>query len=267
MKKNRQISFDTETTGLKPEENHRLVEFAGIEIIDGEKTGRNLHLYFNPERADMPERAYEVHGLSIEFLSDKPLFKEKAEEILDFLEDSEIIAHNLGFDVKFLNAELGRASKPKIWSRVNKATDTVALSKMLYPKERKHSLDALCDRLTIDRSHRVLHGALLDAELLADAYLKMVTEFPLTKIIEDIEQRNWERPPVKRFESVVLNPIRVSNKDLKQHIEYVKGYVETKAITPEYMERHIEHIKRVYYAERGQEVPQQPGKPSNTMKP
>jgi DNA polymerase-3 subunit epsilon len=165
----REIVFDTETTGLSPAGGDRMVEIGCVEIVNGVETGRHFHAYFNPER-DMPFEAQEVHGLSNLFLSDKPRFPEKAEELLDFIEDSPLVAHNAGFDFGFLNYELERCGRPPVG--MHRMVDTLMLARTRHPGA-KHSLDALCMRFGIDRSHRVKHGALLDAQLLAQVYVEL----------------------------------------------------------------------------------------------
>lgn len=165
----REIVFDTETTGLNPSTGDRMVEIGCIEIINRVETGRHFHCYFNPER-DMPFEAEAVHGLSTHFLSDKPLFADKAEELLDFIADAPLVAHNAGFDFGFLNHELGLVGRPSVC--MTRMRDTLALARSKHPGA-KHSLDALCMRFGIDRSHRVKHGALLDAQLLAQVYVEL----------------------------------------------------------------------------------------------
>ena len=165
----REIVFDTETTGLNPAGGDRMVEIGCIEIINRVETGRTYHAYFNPER-DMPFEAQEVHGLSNLFLSDKPRFAEKAGELLDFIEDSPLVAHNASFDFGFLNHELDRCGRPSV--SMHRMVDTLQLARSKHPGA-KHSLDALCMRFGIDRSHRVKHGALLDAQLLAQVYVEL----------------------------------------------------------------------------------------------
>ena len=165
----REIVFDTETTGLNPIGGDRMVEIGCVEMCNRVETGRHFHAYFNPERL-MPSEAEAVHGLTSIFLSDKPLFSEKAEELLDFIEDSPLIAHNAGFDFGFLNFELERCGRPTVCTR--RMVDTLQLARTRHPGA-KHSLDALCMRFGIDRSHRVKHGALLDAQLLAQVYVEL----------------------------------------------------------------------------------------------
>ena len=165
----RQVVFDTETTGLSAENGDRILEIGCVELLHRKLTGRRLHLYINPER-DSEEGALRVHGLTTEFLSDKPKFAEVADQILDFMRDAEIIIHNAAFDVGFINKELERLNLPPLASHVAGIVDTLALAKEMFPGKR-NSLDALCDRLGVDNSARTLHGALLDAELLADVYI------------------------------------------------------------------------------------------------
>ena len=165
----REIVFDTETTGLDPKTGDRMVEIGCIEMVNLVPTGATYHAYFNPER-DMPAGAEAVHGLSAAFLSDKPLFREVAQELLDFIGDSPLVAHNAGFDFGFLNAELALIAKEPVCT--TRMVDTVAIARKRHPGA-KLSLDALCSRYGIDRSHRVKHGALLDAELLAQVYVEL----------------------------------------------------------------------------------------------
>ncbi len=165
----REVVFDTETTGLDPDAGHRVVELGAIEMINRVETGRTLHLYFNPER-DMPPEAEAIHGISARFLSDKPLFREKADEILAFLADADLVAHNARFDFKFLNAELAGCGRPPL--DPGRMVDTQALARARHPGA-KHTLDALCTRYGIDRSRRIKHGALLDSELLAQLYVEL----------------------------------------------------------------------------------------------
>ena len=165
----REIIFDTETTGLDPLNGDRLVEIGCIELINRVATGRTHHAYFNPQRS-MPVEAERVHGLSDRFLSDKPLFSQGVDAILAFIGDSPLVAHNARFDFGFLNAELRACGRAEIC--MTRMVDTVAIARSLHPGA-KHSLDALCSRYGIDRSHRVKHGALLDAELLAQVYVEL----------------------------------------------------------------------------------------------
>ena len=166
----REIIFDTETTGLDPRNGDRLVEIGCIEMVNRVPTGATFHCYFNPDR-DMPAEAERVHGISAAFLADKPRFHEKAAEFLEFIgEETMLVAHNAGFDFGFVNAELEMCGLPPLGRE--RMIDTVAMARMRHPGA-KNSLDALCTRYGIDRSHRTKHGALLDAELLAQVYVEL----------------------------------------------------------------------------------------------
>jgi len=167
----RQIFLDTETTGLSAENGDRVIEIGCVELFNRKLTGNNKHFYLNPGR-DSHEDALKVHGISNEFLRDKPRFEAVADELLDYLRDAEIIIHNAQFDVGFLNKELELIGKPRFHEFVASVTDTLKMAKEMYPGKR-NSLDALCDRLGVDNSGRTLHGALLDAELLADVYINL----------------------------------------------------------------------------------------------
>jgi DNA polymerase III subunit epsilon len=167
----RQIFLDTETTGLSAANGDRIIEIGCVELISRRLSGRNLHFYLNPER-ESHEDALRVHGISNEFLRDKPKFADVHAELLDYLRGAEIIIHNAPFDLSFLDTELALVGKPKFKSFVGRVVDSLALAKELYPGKR-NSLDALCDRLGVDNSGRTLHGALLDAELLADVYINL----------------------------------------------------------------------------------------------
>lgn len=167
----RQIFFDTETTGLDADKGDRIIEIGCVEMVDRQLTGNNLHLYINPERASH-EDALRVHGLTEEFLSDKPKFAEIAEQLLDFLRGAELVIHNAAFDVGFVNAELKRLKLGVVTDHVGSVRDTLLMAREMFPGK-ANSLDALCRRLEVDNSSRVLHGALLDAKLLADVYINM----------------------------------------------------------------------------------------------
>ena len=167
----RQIVLDTETTGLAAREGHRIIEVGAIEIVGRRMTDKRLHHYVNAER-DSDEGALAVHGLTTEFLADKPKFAEIADELLAFVRGAEVIIHNASFDVEFLDEELKRLSRPPFAEHCAKVTDSLTLARELHPGKR-NSLDALCERYGVSNRHRTLHGALLDAGLLADVYLAM----------------------------------------------------------------------------------------------
>jgi len=167
----RQIILDTETTGLEPAEGHRVIEIGCVELVDRRLTGNHFHQYLNPER-DIEDGALEVHGISREFLLDKPVFAEVAEEFLAFVEGAELIIHNAPFDIGFLDSELSLLGRDDRMGDHVRVLDTLELARDLHPGQR-NSLDALCKRYEVDDSSRTLHGALLDAEILADVYLAM----------------------------------------------------------------------------------------------
>ncbi len=201
----RQIVLDTETTGLSAESGDRVIELGCVELFNRKLTGRNLHFYLNPGR-DSHEDALKVHGISNEFLRDKPKFAEVASEVVEYLRGAEIIIHNAAFDVGFLNKELELAGHPPLASFVAEVTDTLAMAKAMFPGKR-NSLDALCDRLEVDNSNRTLHGALLDAELLADVYINLTrgqdallidlgSDEPAQGIVTAIDLRGFDLPVI-----------------------------------------------------------------------
>ena len=167
----REIVFDTETTGFDPGTGDRIVEIGCVELVNRRLTGNNLHFYLNSGR-DSHEEALKVHGITTEFLKDKPKFEAVVEELLRYVRDAEIIIHNAAFDLGFLNKELELVARPPFKDHVGKVVDTLVMAKEMFPGKR-NSLDALCDRLGVDNSGRTLHGALLDAELLADVYINL----------------------------------------------------------------------------------------------
>ena len=167
----RQIFLDTETTGLSPESGDRIIEIGCVEMLNRRLSGRNLHVYLNPERRSH-EDAIKIHGLTDEFLADKPLFASVADELLEFVDGAEVIIHNAAFDVGFLNEELRRLGRPKFPGFVARITDSLLMAREMFPGK-ANSLDALCKRLEVDNSGRALHGALLDAGLLAEVYIRL----------------------------------------------------------------------------------------------
>ncbi|MEK9953084.1 MAG: DNA polymerase III subunit epsilon, partial [Curvibacter sp.] len=202
-------------TGLSAENGDRIIELGCVELLNRKLTGNNLHFYFNPGR-DSHEDALRVHGISNEFLRDKPRFAELAEEILAYLQGAEIIIHNAAFDVGFLNKELELIGQPVFHTFVAGVTDTLAMAKELYPGKR-NSLDALCDRLGVDNSGRTLHGALLDAELLADVYINL-TRGQDALLIDAVETRSaagsFERVDLSGYD---LPVIAASEQELAAH--------------------------------------------------
>jgi DNA polymerase-3 subunit epsilon len=215
----REIVFDTETTGLDPYQGDRLVEIGCIELVNRFPTGKTFHCYFNPER-DMPEQAFKVHGLSIEFLRDKPLFGDKVEELLAFIgEDAALVAHNAMFDLGFLNAELDRAGHGGV--NRERIIDTLLLARRKHPGA-ANRLDDLCVRYSIDNSRRTKHGALLDAELLAEVYIELIgarqAQFILTQTVTPI--RVAGEPIVLRERPAPLPP-RLSEDERAAHRRFI----------------------------------------------
>jgi DNA polymerase-3 subunit epsilon len=191
MAAKREIVLDTETTGLDPNSGHRVVEIGCVELVNHMPSGKTFHRYINPER-DMPEQAFAVHGLSISFLEEHPVFAAHAEELVDFLGDAPLVIHNAAFDMGFLNAELARLDMPAL--ETTRAIDTMLIARQKFPGAQA-SLDALCRRFEIDNSARTKHGALLDAELLAEVYLELIgaREPSLALSVEDAAPA-YERP-------------------------------------------------------------------------
>jgi len=179
----RQIFLDTETTGLSADNGDRIIEIGCVEMVARKLTGNNKHFYLNPGRDSHPD-ALRVHGISNEFLKDKPKFEAVVQELLDYLQDAQLIIHNAPFDIGFLNKELELTGRPALTEWVAEVTDTLVMAKEMYPGKR-NSLDALCDRLGVDNSERTLHGALLDAQLLADVYIHLTRGQDALLIAED----------------------------------------------------------------------------------
>ncbi|GLV22433.1 DNA polymerase III subunit epsilon [Sphingobium sp. TomMM35A] len=217
----REIIFDTETTGFDPASGDRMVEIGCIELVNRVPTGRTFHAYYNPQRS-MPAAAEAIHGLSDIFLKDKPLFAHGVEELLDFLEDSHLVAHNARFDFGFLNHELKLCGFPEVG--MHRMIDTVAIARQLHPGA-KHSLDALCTRYGIDRSHRVKHGALLDAELLAQLYIELRGGRQIGLGLAQEEEKDAIR--VELAANIAVRPVRparvftASAMELERHAAFV----------------------------------------------
>jgi DNA polymerase-3 subunit epsilon len=227
----REIVFDTETTGLDPFQGDRLVEIGCIELVNGFLTGQHFHRYVNPER-EMPPAAFQVHGLSTEFLKDKPLFADVCEEFLAFVGDAPLIAHNAMFDLGFINAELERCKKLLI--QRDRLVDTLMLARRRYPAG-PNSLDHLCQRFSIDASRRTKHGALLDAELLAEVYVELTgkRQARLSLVDEPIAMTGAGVIAVVRVRPAPLAP-RLSDAEREAHFAFVATLGE-KAIWNEYL--------------------------------
>lgn len=211
----RQIVLDTETTGLSAATGDRIIEIGCVELVHRKLTGNNKHFYLNPER-DSHEDALKVHGISNEFLRDKPKFAEVADELVEYLRGAEIIIHNAPFDVGFLNRELERTGRGPVTAIVDNVVDSLVLAKEMFPGKR-NSLDALCSRLEVDNSGRTLHGALLDAELLADVYINMTRgQDALLIEVEDTEVVVADVPRID-LSSIVLPVLAASEEELAAH--------------------------------------------------
>jgi len=212
----RQIVLDTETTGLDPSLGHRIIEIAAIEMVNRQISGRDYHCYINPER-EIDAGAMEVHGISNDFLADKPKFADVANDFLKFIEGAELIIHNAAFDIGFLNAELGQAGLEPITAFCEMITDTLKIARDLHPGKR-NSLDALCERYAIDNSARTLHGALLDTRLLAEVYLAMTRG--QESLLMDVDAGNTivdaRGDMGGDFELIV---IRATDEEMDQHLQ------------------------------------------------
>lgn len=219
----RQIILDTETTGLEPKQGHRIIEIGCVELINRRNTGQHYHQYINPER-EIDEGAFNVHGISTEFLSDKPLFKDVAQEFINFIRDSELIIHNAPFDVGFIDHELKKLGRK--WGKTEhycSVTDTLIMAREKHPGQ-KNNLDALCKRYEIDNSKRDLHGALLDAQILLDVYLAMTGGQETLGFDTNEEQEAAEQNAVRLTDSnrKPLRIIQPTEEELAAHEKYLE---------------------------------------------
>lgn len=213
----RQVFLDTETTGLDPNQGHRIIEIAAVEINNRQLSENQFHIYVNPER-DIDAAAQEVHGITLEFLKDKSFFQDIAEDFLNFIQDSELIIHNAPFDIGFLNMELGRIGLSKIEDHIEKITDSLVMARELRPGQR-NNLDALCKAYKVDNSKRSQHGALLDAQLLSEVYLMM------TRGQEDIAinfSEDKKRLHLDKVDQNKLKVIHANDEDLQSHEAYLE---------------------------------------------
>ncbi len=215
----KQIFLDTETTGLDPKQGHRIIEIAAIEFNNRQPTNRRFHSYINPER-DIDPAAEEVHGLSIDFLQDKPLFKDVVNDFLAFVQNSEVVIHNAPFDVGFINAELGRLGLDKFEENTITITDSLKFAKEIRPGQR-NSLDALCKAFDIDNSSRTLHGALLDAQLLGEVFIGMTRGQEAISIdfVEDDNHQVFKKVDLSKLQVIQLLP-----EDINNHTAYIKKH-------------------------------------------
>lgn len=218
----RQVVLDTETTGLEPSQGHRVIEIGCVEVINRRRTEAAFHRYINPQR-DVEDGAYEVHGLSNEFLSDKPLFRDIAQDFINFVRDSELIIHNAPFDVSFINAELANLGQE--WGRLEdccRIIDSLKIARELHPGQ-KNNLDALCSRYGVDNSQRDVHGALLDAQLLLDVYLSMTggqTSLSLEDEVHPVQGTSDGTLDLQR-ESVSLRVLQASAEEAAAHEQFL----------------------------------------------
>lgn len=224
----RQIVLDTETTGIGHEFGHRIIEIGCVELIDRKLTGTHFHVYLNPQR-DVDEGAFRVHGISTQFLQDKPLFEDIESDFMQFITDSDVIIHNAPFDVGFINAELKRANVNKTLKDYCKVIDTLVIARNKHPGQR-NSLDALCKRYDVDNSNRELHGALLDAEILARVYLAMTGG--QTNLFADENtsmQQNKKMLITKALKSE--SPVLLANPlEIDQHNEFIDFLVKKSGV-------------------------------------
>lgn len=216
----REIILDTETTGLNPGDGHRIIEIGCLELENHLPTGRTYHQYINPER-DIPVEAFNIHGISEEFLADKPVFKDIVEEFLDFISDSTLVIHNAGFDMKFLNYELVKAKHPKL--KYSRTVDTLMMAREKFPGS-PANLDALCRRFKIDNSNRTKHGALLDSELLAEVYLELKggrqQHLTLVASQKNVLHKNQSSKNVKVLREA--RPFKPLEEEFAHHLELMK---------------------------------------------
>ncbi len=224
----REIILDTETTGLDPKCGHRIVEIGAIEMVNKVLTGRHCHFYLNPER-DMPFEAYRIHGISGEFLKDKPLFHTIADDFLEFISDSKLVIHNAPFDVKFLNHELSLLKRAEIkLLELEHAIDTLVMAKSMFPGS-KYSLDALCKRFKVDNSGRQLHGALKDAALLAEVYVELTggrqSVFKMLDKASKVSNLSVHQLSNKIPRDIII--IKPTKEELQKHKEFLRRIFKT----------------------------------------
>lgn len=222
----REIVFDTETTGFNHSGDDRIVEIGCVEMINHTPTGKTFHCYINPER-EVPEEVVRVHGLTTEFLSDKPKFAEIAQDFIDFIGDANLVAHNAVFDINFINAEFRRLGMPEV--SFDRMVDTLAISRKKLSHLGAHNLDRLCNYYGIDNSHRELHGALLDARLLAEVYIELLggKEVDFFKVSNDEMEISASQNKLKKKPFRPSRNFSIPDADLKNHEEFVSSLGET----------------------------------------
>lgn len=222
----RQLLLDTETTGFEPKDGHRIIEFAALEMIDRKLTGKSLHLYFNPER-DIPQAATNVHGITLDQVANEATFREKAEQILDFITDAELIIHNAKFDLSFLDHHFTEIGKQTTLYYASGAIDTLAIARSKFPGA-KNNLDALCDRYNVDRSNRGYHGALIDCELLFHVYIGLTRE-QISLLADDRPNDEANKAQYPKIDASKYNfaPVIVDENEQQLHLEYLKKLDKT----------------------------------------
>ena len=215
----RQIVLDTETTGLSAQDGDRIIEIGCVELLNRKLTGNNRHFYLHPEDRAIHEEALRVHGITLDFLADKPVFAQVAEDLRDYLQGAQLVIHNAPFDIGFLNAEFARLGWGAVTDLIDSVIDTLVMAKEMYPGKR-NGLDALCDRLDVDNSGRTFHGALLDAELLADVYINL-TRGQNALVIEadntSTSSANGQARPRIDLAGIELSVLRPSAHELQAH--------------------------------------------------
>ncbi len=224
----REIVFDTETTGFRPEDGERIIEIGAIELVNRSKTGRTFHEYINPEGRSVDPGAFAVHGISNEFLKDKKSFREIAETFLDFIDGAFLVAHNAPFDINFLNHEFARVEFPPIDNE--KVIDTLDIARRKFPMA-QNSLDRLCDRFGVNNQHRTLHGALLDSELLSEVYIELLggrqSSLDLVSDLGETQEKTVvagisQSKPTRK----VPLPVRLTANEIKAHADFVEALGE-----------------------------------------
>jgi DNA polymerase-3 subunit epsilon len=216
----RQVFLDTETTGLYPAQGHRIIEIAAVEAINRRVTNNHFHVYLNPDR-EIDAAAQEVHGITLEFLQDKPRFADVVSALLDFVADAELVIHNAPFDMGFLNAELGKIDRENLEKTAGNIIDTLKMAKEMRPGQR-NNLDALCRHFGIDNSKRTLHGALLDAELLAEVYMAM-TRGQESLMMDMLEEATSTHEDGEATHPRALNVLLASAQELGEHETYIQA--------------------------------------------
>ncbi|MBC7755204.1 MAG: DNA polymerase III subunit epsilon [Bdellovibrio sp.] len=223
----RQIFLDTETTGLYPAQGHRIIEIAAVEMINRRPTKNHFHVYLNPQR-EIDPAAQEVHGITLDFLQDKPLFESIAQDLINFVNNAELIIHNAPFDVGFLNSELDRIGLQPVTTFCDKITDTLKMAKDSRPGQR-NNLDALCRHFGVNNAMRTLHGALLDAELLAEVYMAM-TRGQESLMMDLVQMQPTFSQQASSTKARILKVMNASDEELAEHAEYIKSLGKAGAI-------------------------------------